>query len=208
MFAPRFTLSQSMDIADRQACADLTQTWGLCRDQGRWPELLATFHPDGQIAVSWFRGPFPDFVERCKQNFGTGTRAKHLIWPAAVRGRGTRALAETNVTILVRQQIEGVWVDLTSRARFLDRLERRKGHWGVVERAAIYELDRLDPVEPSIVFVKLMQAATAAQYPEPYRYMAFRVTAAGRTLANPVHYDGLPETEALKARYDIWIEGH
>ena len=25
--------------------------------------------------------------------------------------------------------------------------------------------------------------------------------------ANPVHYDGLPETEALKARYDAWLGG-
>ena len=196
-----------MDIADRQACADLIQSWGLCRDQGRWPELLATFHPDGQIAVSWFKGAFPDFVERCRQNFGSSTRAKHLLWPALVRGAGTRALAETNVTILVRQQIDGVWVDLTSRARFLDRIERREGRWRVLERAAIYEQDRFDPVEPSIVFVKLMQTANAAQFPEPYRYMAYRVNAAGRALANPVHYDGLPETEALKARYDAWLGG-
>jgi hypothetical protein len=196
-----------MEIADKQACADLIQAWGLCRDQGRWAELLETFHPDGQIAISWFRGAFREFVERCRKNFGTGTRAKHQIWPASVRGSGDRALAEANVTILVRQQIEGVWVDLTSRARFLDRIERRAGRWRVLERAAIYEQDRLDPVEPSIVFVKLMQAANAAEYPEAYRYMAYRVLAAGRTLANPVHYDGLPETEALKARYDAWLGG-
>jgi len=196
-----------MDIADRQACTDLVQSWGLARDQGRWKDLLATFPPDGVIAVSWFRGPFADFVDRCRQNFGKGSIAKHLCWPASVHGVKSRAVAETNVTILVRQQIEGLWVDLTSRARFLDRMERRDGHWRIVERAAIYEQDRLDPVEPSIVFVKLMQAANAAQYPQQYRYMAYRVTAAGRALANPVHYDGLPETEALKARYEAWLIG-
>jgi SnoaL-like domain len=196
-----------MDTADRSACADLIQLWGICRDQGRWQDLLATFHPDGQIAVSWFRGLFSDFVERCKANFASGPRAKHLLWPALVQGRGMRAVAETNVTILVRQQIEGVWVDMTSRARFLDRIERSHGRWRIAERAAIYEQDRLDPVEPSIVFVKLMQAAKAAHHPEAYRYMAYRVTAAGRALANPVHYDGLPETEALKARYEAWLEG-
>ena len=169
--------------------------------------MLATFHPDGQIAVSWFRGSFPDFVERCKQNSGSNTRAKHLLWPAVVRGKDSRALAETNVTILVRQQIDGVWVDLTSRARFLDRIERREGRWRMVERAAVYEQDRFDAVEPSIVFIKLLQTANAGQYPEPYRYMAYRVNAAGRALANPVHYDGLPETEVLKARYDERLGG-
>jgi hypothetical protein len=198
-----------MDIADKQACAELIQAWGFCRDQNRWPELLDTFHPDGQIAVSWFRGRFPDFVARCRESAGSGTgsRAKHLLWPAAVRVAGARALAETNVTILVRQQIEGIWVDLTSRARFLDRIERREGSWRILERAAVYEQDRLDPVEPSMVFVKLLQAAHAEQYPEPYRYMAYRVLAAGRGLANPVHYDGLADTEALKARYAAWLGG-
>ncbi len=196
-----------MDPADRLACADVIQNWGLWRDQGRWADLLEAFHADGVIAVSWFRGPYPDFVDRCRQSFGRGSRAKHQCWPPVVRGKGPRAVAETNVAILVRQQIEGIWVDLTSRARFFDRLEQRAGRWRILERTAIYEQDRLDPVEPSIVFVKLMQAANAAQFPEAYRYMAYRVLAAGRTLANPVHYDGLPETEALKARYDAWLSG-
>src|SRR5262249_32315495 len=55
---PHLSPTDFMDIADRQACADLVQKWGLARDQGRWDELLATFHPDGVIAVSWFRGRF------------------------------------------------------------------------------------------------------------------------------------------------------
>jgi hypothetical protein len=91
--------------------------------------------------------------------------------------------------------------------RFLDRLERRGGDWRMVERAAVYEKDRLDPVEPSAAFGALMAKADAAHYPAPYRYMAFRVRAAGRSLAEPVHHDGRPETEALKARYAAWLKG-
>ena len=37
--------------------------------------------------------------------------------------------------------------------------------------------------------------------------MAYRVHAAGRSLAEPVHYDGRAETEALKARYAEWLKG-
>jgi hypothetical protein len=33
------------------------------------------------------------------------------------------------------------------------------------------------------------------------------VSAAGRTLAEPVHHDRRPETEALKARYAEWLNG-
>ena len=193
-----------MTLVDQQACADVIQAWGFARDQGRWSELSATFAPDGEIAVSWFRGPFQDFVERCRQSFAAGVRSKHLIWPPLVRVNGERAVAETSIAILVRQSIDGVPVDLTSQGRFLDRLERR-GRWMIVERAAIYERDRLDPVQPSPAFKALMQNAEVEKFPEGYRYMAFRVLAAGRTLAEPVHCDGTGETDALYARYAAWL---
>ncbi len=143
-----------MTFDDQHACADVIISWGLFRDQRRWPELLATFHPDGEIAVSWFRGPFKEFVEHCKR----GGPSKHLIMAAArVRQRRSRARAETSIVIIVRQTIENVAVDMTSRARFLDRLERRDGVWRILERAAVYEQDRLDPVVPSEAFAALMR---------------------------------------------------
>ncbi len=196
-----------MDNTDKTACAEVIQNWGFARDQGRWDDLLAICHPGAEIAVSWFRGPYPEFVDHCRRNFGRGTEAKHQLWPARVVVNGERATAETNVAILVRQTIEGVRVDLTSNGRFLDRLERRNGAWRIVERAALYEKDRLDPVEPSEKFDAMMAKSDAAKYPAPYRYMAYRVNASGRALAEPVHYDGRAETEALKTRYADWLAG-
>jgi hypothetical protein len=190
-----------MSAEDKLACADVIVSWGLYRDQQRWDELLSTFHPDGEIAVSWFRGPFAAFVEQC---MGSGP-SKHLIMAPLVKVNGTRATAETSAVILVRQAIGGEDVDMTSRARFLDRLERRDGEWKILERAAVYEQDRLDPVVPSDAFARLMHGAPVAQYPEPYRYMALRLTAVGRPLAEPVHYDGAPHTDALVARYAAWL---
>lgn len=192
-----------MTAEDKLACADVIVSWGLCRDQRRWPELLSTFHPDGEIAVSWFRGPFAEFVEHCKR----GGPSKHLIMAPLVRVNGERATAETTIVILVRQAIEGQSVDMTSRARFLDRLERRGGEWKILERAAVYEQDRLDPVVPTEAFARMMHDVQVAQYPEPYRYMALRLASAGRPLAEPVHYDGAPHTGALIARYAIWLAG-
>ncbi|MBM3528842.1 MAG: nuclear transport factor 2 family protein [Alphaproteobacteria bacterium] len=196
-----------MDIADKLACSELVQAWGFARDQGKWDDLLAIFHPGGEIAVSWFRGPYPEFVAHCRNNFGKGTLAKHQLWPVRVTLNGSRALAETSVAILVRQTIDGIAVDLTSQGRFLDRIEKRDGAWRMVERAALYEKDRLDPVEPSPAFAAMLAKADTAKFPAPYRYMAYRVEAAGRTLAEPVHYDGRAETEALKVRYAEWLKG-
>lgn len=218
-----------MDVNEKYACAELIQAWGLYRDQGKWPELLATFVPEGQIAVSWFSGSFPEFVERCRKGFDAGQRSKHHIFPSVVRvaasGRSQhqpattefsalasspaieRAVAETNIVILVRQKIDGVLADMTSYARFLDRLERRSGRWAIVERTAIYERDRLDPVEPSEAFGKLFTATDLSVYPEAYRYMAARLVAAGRALAPVVYRDGTPDTDEVYARYDAWLEG-
>lgn len=196
-----------MDIADKLACAEVIQRWGLCRDQARWPELLATFTPDGAISVSWFSGPFAQFVERCRAAVAAGQRSKHHILPSLVRVNGERAIGETSIVIHVRQDIGGVAVDLTSHGRFLDRLERRDGGWAIRERCAIYERDRLDPVEPSENFDKLFRASDFSAYPAQYRYMAARLAAAGRALAPVVYRDGEAETAALYARHEAWLAG-
>ena len=194
-----------MEANDKYACAELIQSWGLYRDQGKWPELLATFVPEGQIAISWFSGSFAEFVDRCRRSFDAGQRSKHHIFPSVARVSGERAVAETNIVIFVRQKIDGVPVDMTSHARFFDRLERRDGRWAIVERTAIYERDRLDPVEPSEAFGKLFTATDLSVYPEAYRYMAARLVAAGRELAPVVYRDGTPDTDQLYARYDAWL---
>jgi hypothetical protein len=203
--APAFTLGR----LHKSACADLIQKWGIFRDRGLWKELRATFTPNGQISVSWFCGAFALFVEHCQTSHGTGhSWSRHHLFTPAIKLCGDRAMAETSVIIRVRQPFNGLMVDLTSCSRFLDRLERHSGGWLIAERAAIYERDRLDPVEPSPAFNELLMTANTAQYPEQYRYMAFRLAhAPGRSLAPVVYRDGGPETADLYARFSGWLAG-
>jgi len=196
-----------METIDKYDCTELIQAWGLYRDQGKWPELTAVFTPDGEIAVSWFSGSYREFVDRCRRSFESGQRSKHLMLPSVVRVAGDRAAAETNVIIMVRQKIDGVLADLTSFARFLDRLERRNNRWAILERIAVYERDRLDPVEPSDAFAKLFTASDLSAYPEAYRYMAARLIAAGRTLAPVVYRDGSADTARIYTRHEVWLSG-
>ena len=198
-----------MNVNDKYACTELIQAWGLYRDQGKWPELLATFNPGGQISVSWFSGDYSEFVEHCRKSFEAGQRSKHQIFPSVVRVTHTRAIAETNVVILVRQKVGGVLTDLTAYARFLDRLELEENqeNWRITERTAIYERDRLDPVEPSESFARLFTSTDLSAYPEAYRYMAARLIAAGRALAPVIYRDGSPHTEQLYRRYQAWLDG-
>ena len=133
-----------MEIADKIAIADLIQSWGLYRDQGRWQELRGTFTPDGHISVSWFCGAFEQFVEHCRASFDGGhTWSRHHLFTPVIKLGNNRAVAETSVIIRVRQSFKGIAVDLTSCSRFLDRIEKHPGGWLIVERAAIYERDRL-----------------------------------------------------------------
>jgi hypothetical protein len=196
-------------FADKAACAELIQNWGVFRDQGKWKELRGTFTPDGHISVSWFRGPFEQFVERCRASFGTGhSWSRHHLFAPVIKLAGDRAVAETSVIIRVRQPFNGIAVDLTSCSRFLDRIERRAEGWLIAERTAIYERDRLDPVEPSDAFDELFKTANTAQYPEQYRYMAFRLAhAEGRSLAPVIYRDGGKETADLYARFSDWLAG-
>ena len=195
------------DLADKIACAELIHTWGVCRDQGKWKELRATFTPDGHISVSWFRGPFEQFVERCRASFGVGNSwSRHHLFPPTIKLNGDRGIGETSVIIRVRQPFNGIAVDLTSCSRFLDRIERHPGGWLIAERAAIYERDRLDPVEPSPAFDDLFKAANTSQYPEHYRYMAFRLAhAPGRSLAPVIYRDREQEATDLHARFSDWL---
>ena len=123
-------------LADKAACAELILNWGVYRDQGKWKELRGTFTSDGHISISWFRGPFEQFVERCRASFGVGhSWSRHHLFAPVVKIAGDRAVAETSVIIRVRQPFNGVAVDLTSCSRFLDRIERHAEGWVIAERA-------------------------------------------------------------------------
>jgi hypothetical protein len=198
-----------MEYADKFAIAELINAWGLYRDQGKWKELRGTFTADGHISVSWFCGPFEQFVERCRASHGAGhTWSRHHLSAPVIKVDKDRAIAETSVIIRVRQKFSGIEVDLTSCSRFLDRIERHGGAWLIAERAAIYERDRLDPVEPSPAFDALFEAAETSHYPEQYRYMAFRIAhAEGRALAPVVYRDGGTESADLYARFSAWLAG-
>jgi hypothetical protein len=61
-----------MSLSDKIECIELIQSWGFWRDQGRWSELLTTFHDDGLFSVSWFRGRFADYVEEARRAAAAG----------------------------------------------------------------------------------------------------------------------------------------
>jgi hypothetical protein len=195
-----------MSVSDKIECIELIQKWGFWRDQGCWSELLTTFNDDGLLSVSWFRGRLADYVEESKRAAAAArSQSKHLIGYPILSIIGHRAIAETNVVILGRQEIDGIPVDNTAYARFLDRLEKRDGHWRVSERAAIYEKDTMAAVTPDPAFDALMNSTDFSAYPAACRFLAFRLVRMGRSLASPIYCDGTKEALELRETFSAWL---
>lgn len=192
-----------MNTSDIVEIVQLIQRWGLCRDQGRWEELAATFTPDGVISVTWFEGTIEAFIEASKRSFQTvGPRSKHLIGVPVVDVEGDRALAETNVQILGRSHEGGTVVDVTSHARFLDRLVRTSVGWQILRRDAVYEKDRYDLMGSGSDPVA---GADLSDIPEPYRYLGHRLRQTGRPLRSGILCDGTPPARELLRRNRAWL---
>lgn len=175
------------NLQDRQAIAANVTSFAL-RDQGDWAGLRNLFGADGQIAVTWYRGSIDGFIAASqKMAEDSATQSKHWIGTPRIRLCGERALSETDVAIMARSQVASVEVDVTSYARFFDTFARDSdGQWRVVQRTAIYEKDRIDPVAPSLLFSLIYPFAGFDDYPPAYRHLAAGLQRKGFTLAEPI----------------------
>src|SRR5262249_45348262 len=158
---------------DRIAIRELIENWAVWRDAGMWEQFKTVWHDGAQMTATWFAGPATEFIERSRESFARGARAQHFLGGIAMDLNGTRAVAQTKMTIGVRASVEGVVCDILSSGRFYDLLEKRAGRWGIVERRAIYEKDRLDPVDTGAV-PKLDQTLLNS-FPLGYRHLAYHL---------------------------------
>src|SRR3954462_4315326 len=102
------------------------------------------------MMATWFQGTADQFIELSRQGYERGVRILHFLGGMSVDVAGTRAIAQTKMTISQRAAVEGVPCDVVCTGRFYDFLEKRAGRWGMVLRQPIYEKDRLDPGDPSV----------------------------------------------------------
>lgn len=192
-------------LQDQQAIAANVALFAL-RDQADWVGLRDLFSADGKIAVTWYRGSIDGFIAASqKMAEDSSTQSKHLIGTPRIRLCGDRAISETDVAIQARTEVASVEVDVTSYARFYDTFAREgDGQWRIVQRTAIYEKDRIDPVAPSLLFSLLYPFAGFDDYPPAYRHLAAGLERKGYKLAKPVIVSHSPEETALKTAAVQW----
>ena len=194
------------EFADRALIRQLIDDWVLYSDSGDAERFRAVWHDDGYMVATWTQGSADEFVEMRRRVFlGDATSILHFQGAHTAQLAADRAIAQTKMQIMQRGPVEGVLCDVVCTGRFYDFLERRSGRWGMVMRQAIYEKDRLDPVDPQQAL--RLDAVLLGSFPHGYRHLAYLQA----RLGYPVKKDlpGLKgaAVEALYARGRRWLDG-
>jgi hypothetical protein len=190
---------------DVRAIRETVENWALWRDAGDWDRFATVWHDDGWMSATWFQGPATTFIEVTREGFDRGVSILHFLGGTTCDVAGTRAIAQTKMTINQRATVDGVVVDVVCTGRFYDFFEKRQGRWAVVRRQPIYEKDRMDPVDPSARLA--LDASLLAQYPEGYRHLGYLQSKNGFQVKK-----GLPglrgeAVEKLYAEGRAWLAG-
>jgi hypothetical protein len=190
---------------DRLEIRDLIENWAIWRDAGDWDRFRTVWHDDGVMMATWFQGPAAEFIRVTQEGWAKGVSILHFLGGTSIDLAGSRAIAQTKMTISQRGDVQGVLCDVVCTGRFYDFVEKRDGRWGVVLRQPIYEKDRVDPVDPA-ARLEIDQTKLAA-FPKGYRHLAYIQTQIGYTVKRDMPQLTGPEVEALYARGKTWLAG-
>ena len=203
----RTTGSDTMDEStlDKLAIREVIESWAIWRDTGNWERFRTVWHPGAQMTATWFQGSSDEFIARAQASFAKGNASNHTLGGTAIELAGTRAVAQTRMTITSRDTIEGALYDIACTGRFYDLFEKRGGRWAIATRQLTYEKDRADPVFPGEVHQ--FDRTLLDQFPPGYRFLAYAQTKRGLTVSRTLPCLRGPEVEALYARGARWLAG-
>jgi hypothetical protein len=193
------------DILDRLAIRALVENWAVWRDAGDWDRFATCWHEEGTMMATWCQAPWRDFIAASKAGWARGVSILHFLGGHSADLAGSRAIAQTKMTISQRAEVDGVLVDAVCTGRFYDFLEKRDGRWGVVHRQPIYEKDRMDPVDPAARLV--LDQDLLARFPPGYRHLGYLQTRIGYAVKTDMPGLQGREVEALYARGAGWLAG-
>jgi len=191
------------DARDRQAIRDCIEGWAIWRDSGDWASFRSCWHDGAIMNATWFQGLSDQFIEHAAKGFARGARSVHSLGGTAITLTGPRAIAQTRMTISVREVVEGALCDIVSTGRFLDFFENRAGRWAIVERQPIYDKDRLDPLDPSLP--PKLDRELLNSLPEGYRHLAYAQARRGLPVKRDMPGSQGPELAALYERASAWL---
>ena len=192
-------------IEDKLAIREVVENWALWRDAGDWDRFATVWHDDGWMTATWFQGPARQFVEVSRAGFERGVSILHFLGGFTCEIAGTRAIAQTKMTINQRAMVDGLEVDVVCTGRFYDFFEKRAERWAIVRRQPIYEKDQMDPVEPSRRL--MLDVTVLAKFPEGYRHLGYLQTKNGFTVKGNLPGLRGDAVQTLYAEGKAWLSG-
>jgi hypothetical protein len=185
---------------------EVIENWAVWRDAGDWERFRSVWHTDGRMMATWFQGSAERFIEVSREGWNKGVSILHFLGGTSVDVAGTRAIAQTKMTISQRASVDGVPCDVVCTGRFYDFFEERDERWAIVLRQPIYEKDRMDPIDPNATLE--LDAALLAEFPEGYRHLAYAQTKIGFTVKRDMPMLKGSEVERLYADGAAWLAGN
>jgi len=192
-------------LLDRYALRQLVENWVIWRDAGFWDKFRTLWHEDGRMMATWTQGSVDEFIAMSKEGWAKGVSILHFLGAHTAEINGSRAVAQTKMTISQRAKVHDVTVDVVCTGRFYDCIEFRNGKWGLVLRQPIYEKDRMDPVDPAARLE--LKAEQLERFPIGYRHLAYLQTEIGYQVKTDMPGLTGPEVEALYASGAKWLAG-
>src|SRR4051812_13888891 len=97
----------SMDQAmeERLAIREVVENWVVWRDAGDWERFRTVWHDDGRMMATWFQGSPDEFIRVSRDGWDKGVSILHFLGGTSVDLAGSRAIAQTKMTISQRGQV-------------------------------------------------------------------------------------------------------
>ena len=192
-------------LIERMRIREVVENWVLWRDSGDWERFRTVWHPEARMMATWFQGSAERFIDVSREGWNKGVSILHFLGGSSIDVVGTRAIAQTKMTISQRAEVDGVACDVLCTGRFYDFFEKRDERWAIVLRQPIYEKDRIDPIDPGTALK--LDASLFVEFPEGYRHLAYAQTRIGFTVKRDMPMLKGAEVERLYADGASWLAG-
>jgi hypothetical protein len=171
--------------------------------RGLWDRFREVWHEDGRMMATWFQGSRDEFIRVSEEGYRTGVRILHFLGGSTVDLVGTRAIAQTKMTISQRAKVDGVLCDVVCTGRFYDFFEKARPLGPGAAPADLREgpARSARPVGEARCSIRNCSRA----FPEGYRHLAYLQTRIGYTVKPTCRGSTGRRWKRLYARGAKWL---
>lgn len=196
---------------DRSEIINVVSKSIITRDSGMWKDLAECYHSEAEFTSSWWQGKPSDFIKVASEKLEAARREggeqKHMTSNHWIVVNGERAIAECDLILFMRRRIKEVELDFATFSRRLHLMAKENGDWKIWRRFAIYEKDRMEPVDPTVDPARYYDSEALAKYPQKIRYHLWRNEVMGSKPAKNLCIKGSEQETVVREEARKWIEG-